>query len=237
MQSLRHGAPAHGSFRKLSIDFSRPLVASMGQHDPIDGHVTSRILEATAQAMGVDSGDIGREAEDFATMIDPARFATRDPLAIGGLLVDGCFLAQLGDDDLARALLVAAEAGLSAYLGSHELGGRPEGRLAFRELGLAIGLAAIDRLHERPGRLDTATKSRVSSIGMFLPLRHAIEGFWRVDDHRRNDTWREHEDINDVMLATSLAPEGFLTLDGDAAAARVAGEVRRSLASDREARR
>ena len=35
---------------KLSIDLSRPLVASMGQHDPLDGLVTCAQLEATARA-------------------------------------------------------------------------------------------------------------------------------------------------------------------------------------------
>jgi hypothetical protein len=32
---------------------------------------------------------------------------------------------------------------------------------------------------------------------------------WR---RRRGDTWLDHENINDVMLATSLEPEGFLLL-------------------------
>jgi hypothetical protein len=28
--------------------------------------------------------------------------------------------------------------------------------------------------------------------------------------HRETSLWAEHRDINDVMLATSLMPEGFL---------------------------
>jgi hypothetical protein len=31
-------------------------------------------------------------------------------------------------------------------------------------------------------------------------------------EHQRTRPWRDHEDINDVMLATSLVPEGFLVL-------------------------
>jgi hypothetical protein len=31
-------------------------------------------------------------------------------------------------------------------------------------------------------------------------------------EHRRVDRWLEHENINDVMLATSLQPEGFVTI-------------------------
>ena len=39
-----------------------------------------------------------------------------------------------------------------------------------------------------------------------------IETFWRAPENQRTDTWVEHRDINEVMLATSLKPEGFLIL-------------------------
>jgi hypothetical protein len=38
----------------------------------------------------------------------------------------------------------------------------------------------------------------------------AIRDFWRDPRHRAARTWREHADINDVMLASSLAPAGYL---------------------------
>jgi hypothetical protein len=38
----------------------------------------------------------------------------------------------------------------------------------------------------------------------------AICEFWRDPRCRQARTWREHADINDVMLATSLAPAGYL---------------------------
>jgi hypothetical protein len=43
-------------------------------------------------------------------------------------------------------------------------------------------------------------------------LIDAIEGFWLDPRTREATTWKEHEDINAVMLATSLAPEGYLAL-------------------------
>ena len=43
-------------------------------------------------------------------------------------------------------------------------------------------------------------------------LRAEILAFWRAPEHRRGATWAEHHDINDVMLATALAPGGFLML-------------------------
>jgi len=33
-----------------------------------------------------------------------------------------------------------------------------------------------------------------------------------LPEYRRSSTWIEHADINDVMLATSLVPDGFLVL-------------------------
>ncbi len=219
------GAPSRRRmFWKLSIDLSRPLVGSMGQHDPIDGHVTFRALDATARAMGVERDGLAREADDFATLIDPRNLLTTDPLGIGGLLVDGCLLAELGGEELARLLLAAAEAGLADCVGSRAFQGRAERRLAFRELGLAIGLAAIERLDDRADALDPATRTRISSVARFSPVREAVERFWLVADHRRTETWREHADINDVMLATSLAPDGFLMLDGAASSPRMVGQ-------------
>ena len=65
-------APPHGGPRrmywKLSIDLSRPLVASMGQHDPLDGLVTYAQLEATAAGRGPSLADA---IADFAAMVDP----------------------------------------------------------------------------------------------------------------------------------------------------------------------
>ncbi len=52
--------------------------------------------------------------------------------------------------------------------------------------------------------------SRIASLLRYLPLRDDIESLWLQPSNRRVDTWVEHEDINEVMLATSLAPEGFL---------------------------
>jgi len=165
---------------KASIDLMRPQVASMGHHDPLDGYVTSLEL------------DLPELATEYRAMIEPSGLATGDPLAIGGLLVDAHRLARLDRDrPLRGALLAAARAGLDHYVRQPDLRRSADHRLAFRELGLAIGLATDHGL---------ATD----------PLRGTIESFWLDDDHRRSRTYRAHQDINDVMLATSLAPAGFL---------------------------
>jgi hypothetical protein len=39
-----------------------------------------------------------------------------------------------------------------------------------------------------------------------------IREYWLDPAHRNSHTWDEHRDINEVMLTTSLAPDGFLEL-------------------------
>lgn len=175
---------------KMSIDLTRPQVSSMGQHDPLDGYVTALVL------------GVPELASSYRSMIDPSALATADPLGIGGLLVDALRLTQLDRDrPLCEALLAASAAGLEHYVVQPDLRLSADHRLAFRELGLAIGLAAADAMHA-PG------------LARFAHLRQEIEAFWLVDRHRRSRSYRGHEDISDVMLATSLAPAGFLGLAG-----------------------
>jgi hypothetical protein len=45
-----------------------------------------------------------------------------------------------------------------------------------------------------------------------VPLRDEIEAIWRNPEQQRTATWIEHQDINEVLLATCLAPDGFLVL-------------------------
>jgi hypothetical protein len=191
---------------KMSIDLSRPLVPSMGHHDPLDGFVTCAELAATSTP-GPDLGDAQR---DFAAMTDRRALATTDPLGIGGLLVDAHRAAHLEvDRALVEALLSAAELGLRHYLDGAELRAPAANRLAFRELGLAIGVAAIAR-----------TPSAAARFARYRPLADELIAFWWRPDHRRLQSWTDHEDINDVMLATCLIPDGFVTLHGLGAGAR-----------------
>jgi hypothetical protein len=46
----------------------------------------------------------------------------------------------------------------------------------------------------------------------YAPLIETIENFWLKRTSREAGSWTEHRDINMVMLATSLAPDGYLTL-------------------------
>lgn len=197
---------------KLSIDLSRPVVPSMGQHDPIDGYVTYlQLLDTPLPAESCNAPELDVAIGDFLSMIDSDRLATDDALGIGGLLIDAYRLAQLGSDqDLLEATLAAALAGLDQYAGWNlQTPLHARRRLAFRELGLAIGLAAVERLS---AIASPALRPLVAEVERYAPLRNALEAFWLQPENQRSETWLEHADINTVMLATSLLPDGFVSL-------------------------
>lgn len=196
-------------WKMSSIDLMRPQVASMGHHDPLDGYVTCLALEATRVELGARGPDLGDAIADFRAMIEPEALATGDPLGIGGLLVDAHRLTQIGRDaGLRDAIVRAAELGLAHYAADPDLQRPASQRLGFRELGLAIGLAAAARL------------ARYAGLG------RAIEAFWLHPDHRRAATWVDHLDINEVMLATCLVPDGFLGVLAPGGAAHAARAAR-----------
>lgn len=212
---------------KASIDLSRPQVASMGHHDALDGFVTCVELEATAARLRppVPGPCLAHAAADFAAMLEPGQLATGDPLGLGGLLADAHRVDQLmrqgawsSDEGLLEALLAAALVGLQHYLAQPDLRLPADHRLAFRELGLAIGLAAVV-LMEQDARRSAArspgtaeARARLEQLARYAPVRAEIEAFWLAPEHRQVRTWLDHEDINDVMLAASLVPEGLLVL-------------------------
>ena len=221
---------AHGGCRmvwKMSTDLSRPLVASMGQHDPLDGLITYTQLETTAALLSRPFGEPASfkfAIADFVAMTEAADLRTEDPLGLGGLLGDAWRVAQLmargafADGRLGGRLLAAAHEGLLQYSQHGDWREPASRRLAFRELGLAIGLSGIERLRAKAGsdREDGCgpdeMRARVQPLVAHGGLRASIVSFWLDAEHQRVRTWSEHRDINEVMLATALVPEGFLTL-------------------------
>ena len=211
---------------KMSIDLSRPLVSSMGHHDPLDGFVTFVQLQTTAEALTASPAGprLDDEIADFASMMEGRDWTTADPLGLGGLLMDAYRVQQLmprgafREGELLERLLTAALAGLSHYARQGELRRPASTRLAFRELGLAIGLRAAERMsrvieEERGGsRASPEVRKRLEALRSHDPIRVEIESFWLEPEHRKAPSWTEHLDINEVMLATSLVPDGCLVL-------------------------
>jgi hypothetical protein len=209
---------------KMSIDLSRPLVPSMGQHDPLDGFVTYKELQATAAKKGEESveRDLRAEILDMVHISQGKSWTTDDPLGIGGLLFDACRVAQLissGDlepTDLLKNLLESSLIGLESFVKENSLRLPVSYRLAFRELGLSIGLQAVEKIRERieqestPLRNKDSLLSQLEILARYTALREIIEKFWLEGANRKTRSYLAHHDINEVMLATSLSPDGFL---------------------------
>lgn len=233
-KAFSYGPPQHRRMTwKMSTDLSRPLVPSMGQHDPFDGLVTCLVIEATATLLGVAcEPKLDAAKADFAQMFDRDDLGTTDALGLGGLLIDAAWLARTTpDDELVADAMLAAETGIELFLGLPDLRLSCEERLGFRELGLAIGLEAVASLAEDEAamrKLARSTRHLVTSLERFQPLRREIEDFWRDPDHRKATSWTAHRDINDVMLATSLLPS-FARLSIEASSRTASARAPRGL--------
>ncbi|KPJ92513.1 MAG: hypothetical protein AMJ53_09235 [Gammaproteobacteria bacterium SG8_11] len=220
------GAGPRRMYWKMSIDLKRALVPSMGQHDPLDGYITNVQLISSAIKLPHtrDEMNLANELGQWSAMIREVELATADPLGIGGLLIDAYRVDQLLrqgaeiDKQLLESLLSAALKGLQYYVRRGELQLSAQYRLAFRELGLAIGLHAVQLLKQtadrdaKPSHTSAAALTHLKTFMEYTTVRDKIESFWRNPHNRLANTWSEHRDINEVMLATVLAPEGFLVL-------------------------
>jgi len=232
LASAAHHAFVHttrtgrGMAWKMSTDLSRPLVPSMGHHDPLDGFITYAQLQMTKSLWpnAPDEPSLRKATSDFAHMMVGKDWATADPLGLGGLLTDASRLAQLmrcGVVELGQVLetlLADALRGLAHYAVRDDLSQPASQRLAFRELGLAIGLSAIALVRENasaeeyPVPYGAEVRDRIEGLRPYLSIGSAIESFWLDPEHRNTNSWSEHRDINEVMLAISLVPGGFLVI-------------------------
>lgn len=200
---------------KMSIDLRRSLVSSMGQHDPLDGLVTCLELQTAEEFHAQDSGDLTAAIADMTAMCAQTNLATDDPLGIGGLLDDATRLAQLifhhgvVHRDLLHQILVDARLSFDAFSQSTLLGYSAERRLAFRELGLSIGINGLQPLRYSVAE-DSDLAAAVDNLLPYQPLGQQISNFWSDPAHRLNSNWMDHRDINSVMLATSLSPKSYL---------------------------
>jgi hypothetical protein len=224
-----YAPPSSGRKRmywKMSIDLTYPLVLSMGQHDPLDGFVTYSELQAAATKNFEESSfpSLQREIGEVAKICQGIRLATDDPLGIGGLLFDASRIAQLmmkgvlRNSNLLETVANSVLLGMEAFSKGEILGYPAKYRLAFRELGLSIGISAVENLlrwiEENPDLFSQkgSLQQRVEELMEYVPLKERIEQFWIDDKNRQASTWIEHREINMVMLATSLAPSRFLMI-------------------------
>jgi len=207
---------------KMSIDLTHPQVLSMGQHDPLDGFITYNELKIVAEDLKKPNfPKLDVEISEMADICRGMNLVTNDPLGIGGLLFDSSRTAQLiskGNlkyNNLLKVILNSALIGMGSFLKGNSLGLPPDYRLAFRELGLSLGLKAVNYL-KKWFNDDKITNNHINEIITSLinysSLANKIEDFWINGKNRQSRSWAEHREINMVMLATSLAPNQFISI-------------------------
>ena len=215
-----------GVYWKMSTDLSRPLVPATGQHDALDGFITFREARHAIAKMPTDKAatDLSAAIESLAALCEHKDWTTDDPLGIGGLLFDACRLCRLdseqrvGDARLLEEIIDAGGNGFIAFLASHDLNRPASHRLAFRELGLAIGLRALPIIataiiKEKSGVGNRpAFRQAMDLLQQHESLGEEIVGAWLLHARRPDESWQAHQNINEVMLATALIPDTFLSV-------------------------
>ena len=210
-----------GIYWKMSTDLSRPLVFAMGSHDVLDGFITFREVENATPTTSAVEMNIPEAIESLAALTQDRDWATDDPLGLGGLLFDACRLCRISenshaDAELLEALLDGCSRGLASFLRVRPLARAASHRLAFRELGLAIGLKAVAAIAYEIKQRSFDNRVALRRATDWL-LRHEMLGAEIIDDwlspaRQQDKSWRAHQDINDVMLATALVPDTFLSI-------------------------
>jgi hypothetical protein len=225
MRRSRSGKPI-GIYWKMSTDLSRPLVPAMGLHDALDGFVTFREVQHAIVKVSDNTAvnGVGEASESLFALCEHGQWATDDPLGIGGLLFDACRLCQLVGLNNGRELrllenvLQGSANGLMVMLKAGYLKRPAAHRLAFRELGLAIGLRAVPiltREFQNERKAFGREPSLLRLIDLLLPyerLSDELIELWLPYAEDPDENWKAHQDINEVMLATAIAASTFLSV-------------------------
>ena len=206
---------------KMSIDLSRPLVSTSGQHDALDGLAAIAFVRATHHRVARAPAQLDHCIDTMRRCCaEGAVWGTPDALGIGGLLSATATIAgltaegELAFDGMLHTLLADAHRSLDFLSETRTFSAPIESRLAFRELGLAIGLDAVGPMlvdiRRHPDRFGNAASARalaerIESLSRHAPLARTICATWRHPTAQASRSWRAHEDINAVMLAACLA--------------------------------
>ena len=106
--------------------------------------------------------------------------------------------------------------GLKSYINNNQMNLAAEYRLAFRELGLSIGLKGILIINyiikKRPEFTENSLNKRFNDIKEYQVLGNIIEEFWVKNKNRKTNNWKEHQDINTVMLVILISSRDFLSI-------------------------
>lgn len=205
---------------KMNTDLTRPLVTSMGAHDPLDGLLSVISIINAAPETGNSLESLNH---DLQVVCHDMSWFTTDPLGIGTLMINTARAAELSltikplpPSIRPEYLFADSLAGLQAY--AKRVYNRPEpaeNRLAFRECGLSLGFRVLYGMREKYNKMDIDFRE----LGQFLYLIEDIEDFWSQTANQQSPSWLANEDINSVTLAANLLarnhPEVFCSGPGD----------------------
>jgi len=224
MRRSGSGKPT-GLYWKMSTDLSRPLVPAMGLHDALDGFVTFREVQHAIVKVAGDAevNGLGEASESLFALCEHGQWSTDDPLGIGGLLFDAYRLCQLVRQKDGRELRLLEDVmegsanGLMIMLEAGYLKHPAGRRLAFRELGLATGLRAVPLIvtkfqNENKAFGRPALLRLIDLLLHYERLSDEIIDLWLPYAEDPDESWKAHQDIDDVMLATAIAPSTFLSV-------------------------
>ncbi|PGH30172.1 hypothetical protein GX50_07072 [[Emmonsia] crescens] len=181
---------------KVAMDLSRPLVASEGNLDPIDGYVVFRLLQASASKYG-DGEVLTEEIGDYKKVM--ARkgeyFVTRDPLDLGMTLWTAHWFADR--EKWARDLSNRCVSQLHRLFDeNHFLETNLQFRLAFREFGTCLGIGCL-----------TGGEASNNAVGLNYRSEEIITQWQKYISSYL--TPEDLKPITRVMYSTALIPGAF----------------------------
>lgn len=191
---------------KMSIDLSRPVVTSMGGHDPLEGLLC---VESTLEKVPQKENDLESFRRKLQALCAGRDWYTNDALGMGILMLDTARLIMLGrNNNIELVSLLKPEKlimdcinGLKMFTaGIYDPAKTAPERLAFRECGMTLGLRVLSSVD----RLFSEVNLNLKEIRNFLPMAEEIEHFWLDEKNQDAYTWKDHHDINAVSLAASL---------------------------------
>ncbi|KAL4747271.1 hypothetical protein BDW72DRAFT_209718 [Aspergillus terricola var. indicus] len=190
---------------KMSVDLSRPLVASEGNLDPIDGFVVFRLLQATAchfEGAGKGEGEtvLRDEIEDYARVMKRKgeHFVSSDPLDLGMTMWTVHWVLE---EDWGQRLAERCFEQIYELLEIRRYLDRSmKYRLAFREFGTALGLRCMA---EQEVEKERAVDLRAYSEQILKVWRPVMEASLSEDA-----TPEDLRPITRIMYAAALVPGG-----------------------------
>lgn len=202
-----------GMYWKMDTTLSRPMVASTGAHDPLEGMICAKNIQLALPERADELDHLVIKLEELCRGRD---WTTSDALGVGGLLLNTVraeeiisgnkkLISEVKPKKLVEDCFYSLEL-IAAAFDNRQQASR---RLAFREGGLALGLRTLYGMKEEISRQYL----QLNQLQKYLWLAETIEDFWLEPKNQEVGSWREHLDINAVTLACSLtaiqAPQVF----------------------------